>query len=383
MSEIQAAILTKFNLVIGAHKADLKEALAARTLPPTAFFGVLNSQLKQQAEAEVAADLMPSGKVINMPLIQADEAESIHTASEPAAQMPSPVDARTQVAELSAQVIPLPVTTSNAVARQGMDKPPQRSSESETLPEPELDAISAPPPIATKSAASTLEKAATHGGMPAIHAGNGQALPLEHLAEQSRTSFAPATPEVEQALTESPIAHSGSSSIAPRSDAATAIVSLPHPFAQALRQAETRINAAIEAPLRSPAFIPELGDRVIWLATRQGQFAELSLTPPQMGTLEVRLSLSGSDASAQFFSSNPVVREVIDGALPRLRELMSQAGINLGEAEVRGEAFERHEQAGSREPAATSNKAIPAQLHPTAGSGGALSHGSGLVDLYI
>ena len=159
---------------------------------------------------------------------------------------------------------------------------------------------------------------------------------------------------------------------------------LAQTFDQTLRPAEVRINAAIETPVRSPVFAAELGDKVVWLASRQGQFAELSLNPPQMGALEVRLNLSGNnDASAQFFSPNPIVREAIDAALPRLREMLAQAGINLGEAEVREHAFGRREQSAMRGQNPAQEAEIPLHQAVMAGVGGARSAGVGLVDLYI
>lgn len=94
----------------------------------------------------------------------------------------------------------------------------------------------------------------------------------------------------------------------------------------------------------SPAWQQELGDKLVWLTGKQGQTAELVLNPPSLGTVEVRLNLSGGEASAQFFSGNPNVREAIEAALPRLREMMSGAGITLGEAMVSDQPMGRHEE---------------------------------------
>ncbi|MBM4181038.1 MAG: flagellar hook-length control protein FliK [Betaproteobacteria bacterium] len=146
------------------------------------------------------------------------------------------------------------------------------------------------------------------------------------------------------------------------------------------RQLEGRLNVAIEAPFRSPAFASELGEKVVWLAGRHARFAELSLNPPHLGALEVRLSVSGGEAVAQFFSANPGVRDALETAMPRLRELMAQAGINLGEAQVRDEAFARDEAARGdmRTSAGTSTQAseeMTARALPM--------RGMGLVDLYV
>lgn len=126
--------------------------------------------------------------------------------------------------------------------------------------------------------------------------------------------------------------------LSPKSEVAID-TNIPRGFDQVLRQVETRLNASVEAPVRSHAFAEELGDKLVWLVNRNSQVAELSLNPPQLGSVEVRLTLSGGEAGVQFFAANSQAREAIESALPRLRELMAQAGINLGEAQVRDQAL--------------------------------------------
>jgi flagellar hook-length control protein FliK len=151
-----------------------------------------------------------------------------------------------------------------------------------------------------------------------------------------------------------------------------------------LRQGETKTYAAIEAPLKHPLFANELAGKVVWLAGRQAQFAELTLNPQQMGALEVRLTVSGGEATAQFFSPNPLVREVIDAALPKLRELMAQAGLTLGEAEVRDQAFSRQEHAGSQHGNGTkSQNGREGVASALASMGMQRPSALGLVDLFI
>ncbi|OYY93273.1 MAG: hypothetical protein B7Y41_10800 [Hydrogenophilales bacterium 28-61-23] len=158
---------------------------------------------------------------------------------------------------------------------------------------------------------------------------------------------------------------------------------LPHPFEQSLRQAEAKVHASIEVPVRSAAFAAELGEKVVWLAGRQSQLADLSLNPPQMGALEVRLTVSGGDATAQFFSPNPLVRDAIDAALPKLRELMAQAGLNLGEANVRDQAFGRRENPDAQSKSTNPDADIATSQAVLSGVGARQSRGVGLVDLYI
>jgi flagellar hook-length control protein FliK len=102
----------------------------------------------------------------------------------------------------------------------------------------------------------------------------------------------------------------------------------------------------MQSQFGSAAWTQELGDRMVWLAGQRGQTAELVLNPPSLGAVEVRIQMSGSDASAQFFSANPVVRETLEAALPKLREMLDNAGISLGDASVSQQSLGRRDQAG-------------------------------------
>jgi flagellar hook-length control protein FliK len=44
--------------------------------------------------------------------------------------------------------------------------------------------------------------------------------------------------------------------------------------------------------------------------------------------------MNGDQANASFMVANPIAREALQDAMPKLRELMSQAGIQLGQADV-------------------------------------------------
>ena len=90
----------------------------------------------------------------------------------------------------------------------------------------------------------------------------------------------------------------------------------------------------VTAPLGSGNWASNVGDKLVWMAGSQTQHAELVLNPPHLGRVEVSLSLHGDQASAQFVSHNPVVRDALEAALPRLREMLAGAGVNLGQTQV-------------------------------------------------
>lgn len=104
----------------------------------------------------------------------------------------------------------------------------------------------------------------------------------------------------------------------------------------------------VETPVGARGWDTEVGNRLVWMAGRQESHAELVLNPPQMGRIEVSLSISGDQATAQFVSASPAVREALENALPRLRELLADAGVTLGQAQVGSEST-GHPAAGERE----------------------------------
>ena len=114
---------------------------------------------------------------------------------------------------------------------------------------------------------------------------------------------------------------------------------------------------------------------------RQMQWAELTLNPPHLGNVEVRLSLSGNEAGAHFFAAQPSVREAIEAALPRLREMLAEAGLSLGQTQVSAESFGGRSAEDNRGEA---GHAVGAG-EPNGGTDGILIRRTvlGLVDLYV
>lgn len=82
------------------------------------------------------------------------------------------------------------------------------------------------------------------------------------------------------------------------------------------------------------AWAEDVGNQVRWMLGRAESRAELVLTPPSLGRLEVSISLSGEQTTAHFVASSQAARDALEQAMPRLREILQQAGIQLGQANV-------------------------------------------------
>lgn len=98
----------------------------------------------------------------------------------------------------------------------------------------------------------------------------------------------------------------------------------------------------------SPAWDQQLGQKVVWMAAGGDQSATLTLNPPDLGPVQVVLTVTNDQADAAFMSAQPEVRQALEAAMPRLREMMSEAGIAFGSATVSAGTPEQQDQ-GNRE----------------------------------
>ena len=119
---------------------------------------------------------------------------------------------------------------------------------------------------------------------------------------------------------------------APQPDA-TALVALQVPVSNATNM-HSPISLSIDRPVAHKAWADDFSQKIVWVATQHGQSAELHLNPPQLGPLDVLIKVNGDQATALFTSSHAIVRDAIEQALPKLREMLADNGIMLSNATV-------------------------------------------------
>src|SRR5690554_3460929 len=104
------------------------------------------------------------------------------------------------------------------------------------------------------------------------------------------------------------------------------------PFEQA-RQNQQYID------LFGPQAPTQLKEQIAVMFNNRNQFAEMRLDPPELGRLNIRLQMNGEQqASVTFHVTSPQAREAIEFAMPRLREMLEEQGIQLTDSSVREEA---------------------------------------------
>ena len=115
-----------------------------------------------------------------------------------------------------------------------------------------------------------------------------------------------------------------------------AAIGMPNALAATSQPAATQITIA--TPVPQPQWADDFSQKVTWIATQRSQSAELHLNPAQLGPLEVSLKLNGDQATLQFTSAHAAVREAIEQSIPRLRDMLADSGISLGNTTVSDQA---------------------------------------------
>jgi len=219
------------------------------------------------------------------------------------------------------------------------------------------------PPDLMKPAPAAIGSAATK---PAADPATGLAVALE-----TRAARAPVNPQVETPAgapvdtqqARPTLAAQAGANVAPLAASATnpafserlAAVRQSDPAMAGERIAELMSHPAMRNPAPAPleaapmidpadtrlapsvgttAWGQALGDKLVWMAAGAQQTASLTLNPPNLGPLQIVLNISNDQATASFFSAQPEVRQALEAAFPRLREMMNEVGIQLGQATV-------------------------------------------------
>jgi flagellar hook-length control protein FliK len=118
------------------------------------------------------------------------------------------------------------------------------------------------------------------------------------------------------------------------------------------------------------------------MAGQHLKVAELHLNPPELGPLQITLTVNNDQASAQFVSQHASVREAIEAAMPRLREMLAEGGITLGNTSVSADSFQNQTQSEQNARNHAARSAAQADTGATFRSTQPLRATRGLVDIF-
>ena len=142
----------------------------------------------------------------------------------------------------------------------------------------------------------------------------------------------------------------------------------------------------INVPPQHPQWSHALGERMQWMVGQQVQQAEIRLDPPELGSLDVKVTVNKEHATVHFVTHNPQVRDALEAATPRLREMFAESGLNLGDVNVSQESFQQQAAHDGRDGTHAESGAEATGEDARIESAGVvdqpLRHGQGLLDAY-
>lgn len=132
--------------------------------------------------------------------------------------------------------------------------------------------------------------------------------------------------------------------------------SVSAPVMAPVQQASLAMTQAVGAPtdriaarVGTPGWDNQVGQKIVWMVAGKEQSATLTLNPPDMGPMQVVLSVTNDQATVTFTAAQPEVRQALEDAMPKLREMMGENGIALGNASVNaGSPEQRQAQQGEQ-----------------------------------
>ena len=86
--------------------------------------------------------------------------------------------------------------------------------------------------------------------------------------------------------------------------------------------------------LNDPHWPEQFAARVDWLTGTGMTDARIAINPPDLGPIDIHISLHDQQARIHFAVQHDSVRDAVQDSLPRLRDLLQQSGLQLANADV-------------------------------------------------
>ncbi|MBA5763713.1 flagellar hook-length control protein FliK [Vibrio sp. 404] len=121
-------------------------------------------------------------------------------------------------------------------------------------------------------------------------------------------------------------------------------------FAQQLSQAagQTGVNGQIRAEqtaqpqpamqLNREMASEQVSERIQMMLSKNLKNIDIRLDPPELGRMQIRMNMNGDNATVHFTVANQQARDIVEQAMPRLREMLAQQGLQLGDTSVQQQA---------------------------------------------
>ena len=98
------------------------------------------------------------------------------------------------------------------------------------------------------------------------------------------------------------------------------------------QQAPSNFDKAVN--IFKPEGQQQLAEKVRWMVNGRNPAAEIRLDPPELGAMQIKVNMSSETATVSFTVQSAQAKEALDQAVPRLRDMLQEQGIELGQSSV-------------------------------------------------
>ena len=86
--------------------------------------------------------------------------------------------------------------------------------------------------------------------------------------------------------------------------------------------------------VRSDMAADELAERVQVMLSKNLKNIDIRLDPPELGRMHIRMNMNSDGATVHFTVANQQARDALEQSMPRLREMLNNQGVQLGDTSV-------------------------------------------------
>ncbi|ANU35806.1 flagellar hook-length control protein FliK [Vibrio scophthalmi] len=91
-------------------------------------------------------------------------------------------------------------------------------------------------------------------------------------------------------------------------------------------------------PLNREMASEQVAERVQMMLSKNLKNIDIRLDPPELGRMQIRMNMNGDGTNVHFTVANSQARDIVEQAMPRLREMLAQQGLQLGDTSVQQQA---------------------------------------------
>jgi len=98
----------------------------------------------------------------------------------------------------------------------------------------------------------------------------------------------------------------------------------------------------LEIPVTDNTWANEFAERIVFVSQQPVKTAIMHINPPELGPLEISVSMKQDKAAVQITSQHPLIRDLIESSFPKLRDLFQEQGLQLTDSTVSKDSQMNH-----------------------------------------